>query len=111
MADPRLFCRRTLARVHLVVRTVTQLGVPTVGLVAVNSARRQVAAWRAAAAGQTTAGRMPGRLRSVRSDAAGSRLVFDEAELEVRFLAVDVVRLSWGPGLGPVPYAIADEPA
>ena len=109
MADLRLFCRRSLARVHLVVRTVTQLGLPTVGLVAANSARRQVVAWRAAARGQAAAGRMPGRLRSVMPEASGSRLVFEEAELEVHFLAVDVVRLSWGPGLGPVPYAIADD--
>ena len=41
---------------------------------------------------------MPGRLRRVDPDATGARLVFEHAELEIRFLASDVVRLSWGPG-------------
>ncbi len=49
MGDLRLSYRRALARVRLVTRTVTELGLPTVGLVAANSARRQVAAWRGAA--------------------------------------------------------------
>ncbi len=110
MADLRLSYRRALARGRLVTRTVAELGVPTVGLVAANSARRQVTAWREALGRRATmVGRMPGRVGRVVPDGTGARLVFEDAELDVRFLAVDVVRLSWGPGPAPVPYAVVDE--
>jgi len=109
MADPFLSYRRTLARIRLVVRTVTELGLPTVGLVASNSVRRQMAAWRGALSRRPpVVGRMPGRVCDVMPDATGARLVFEEAELDVRFLATDVVRLTWGPGTAPVPYAVGD---
>jgi alpha-glucosidase len=109
MTDLRLSHRRALARVRLVTRTVTELGLPTLGLVVANSARRQVVAWRCALDRRTpVVGHMPGRLRQVESDADGARFVFEQAELDVRFLAVDVVRLSWGPGPPPVPYAVAE---
>ncbi len=110
MADLGHSYRRYLARVRLVVRTVTELGLPTMGLVAANSARRQVVAWRTAWAGRrSTVGLMPGRLDHAVPEATGARLVFEEAVLDLRFLAVDVVRLSWGPGPEPVPYALAEE--
>ncbi len=110
MADLRLSYRRTLARMRLAGRTVTELGLPTLRLVAANSARRQVAAWRGALPRRdAVVGQMPGRLRQVVPEATGARLVFEQAELDVRFLAVDVVRLSWGPGVPPVPYAVVDD--
>jgi alpha-glucosidase len=110
MADLQLSYRRALARVRLVARTVTELGLRTMGLVAANSARRQVVAWRHSLGRRTVGvGQMPGRLLETVLDAAGARLVFERAELEVCFLATDVVRMSWGPGLLPVPYAMADE--
>jgi alpha-glucosidase len=109
MTNLRLSHRRALARVRLVTRTVTELGLPTLGLVVANSARRQVAVWHSALDRRTPiVGHMPGRLRQVESDLHGARFVFEQAELDVRFLAVDVVRLSWGPGPQPVPYAMAD---
>ena len=110
MTDLRLSYRRYLARVRLVVRTVTELGLPTIGLVAANSARRQAVEWRTALAGRpSSVGQMPGRLDQVVPDETGARLVFEEAVLDVRFLADDVVRLSWGPGPEPVPYALVEE--
>jgi alpha-glucosidase len=111
MTDLRHSARRTLARVRLVVRTVTELGPSTMGLVALNSARRQMVLWRdALARGTTIIGHMPGRLRERHPDDTGVRLVFEHAELEIRFLASDVVRLSWGPGPPPVPYGVVDVP-
>jgi alpha-glucosidase len=110
MADLRLSYRRALARGRLVARTVTELGPRTMGLVAANSARRQVVAWRHHVGRRPIGvGQMPGRLGRTVPDATGARLLFEEAELEVRFLAADVVRLSWGPGLPPVPYAVLDD--
>jgi len=79
-------------------------------LVATNSVRRQMVAWRDAFARRPLVeGQMPGRLVRVDPDDTGARMVFEEAELEVRFLASDVVRLSWGPGPEPVSYALAGE--
>ncbi|HEY9738627.1 MAG TPA: TIM-barrel domain-containing protein, partial [Trichocoleus sp.] len=37
----------------------------------------------------------------------GAVFQFERATLEVEFLAADLVRLSWQPGLLPIPYAIA----
>jgi alpha-glucosidase len=108
MADLPLSFRRALARVRLVARTVTELGLPTVGLVAANSVRRQMTEWRGAfARGPLGVGLMPGRVIDVTADASGARVVFEDGDLEIRFLASDVVRLSWGPGPDPVPYALA----
>jgi len=110
MADLRHSYRQTLARVRLAVRSVTELGLPTMGLVAANSARRQVVVWRDSLARRSVpVGIMPGRVRQVFPDATGARVVFEQAELEIHFLAPDVVRLSWGPGPQPVPYALADD--
>ncbi len=110
MADLRHSSRRALARVQLVVRSLNELGPRTMGLVAANSARRQLVAWGDSRARRSVeVGKMPGRVRQTVPDATGARLVFEEAELEVRFLAADVVRLSWGPGTAPVPYAVTEE--
>jgi len=110
MADLRLSYRRVLARVRLGTRTVNELGLPTMRLVAANSVRRQMVAWRGAVTrGQRGIGQMPGRLVHSDPDASGARMVFEQAELEIRFLASDVVRLSWGPGPEPVPYALDGE--
>ena len=110
MADLRLSYRRALARLRLGTRTVNELGLPTMRLVAANSVQRQMVAWRSTfARGPLSVGLMPGRVVEVLPDAGGARMVFEQAELEVRFLASDVVRLSWGPGPEPVPYALAGE--
>jgi alpha-glucosidase len=109
MADLRLSYRRALARIQLLARTVVQLGLPTLGLVMANSARRQVVVWRGAIAPRpVVVGLMPGRIGAVTPDATGAHIAFEHAELEVRFFSTDVVRLSWGPGPFPVPYAVTD---
>ena len=93
---------------------VRHLGLHTVGLIVANSARRQVHHARSARAGRDGAVPVtPGRL--LRAEAwnpsPGTVLFhFERARLEVAFLAADVVRLTWGPGPLPVPYALADDP-
>jgi len=49
-------------------------------------------------------GTAPGRLEGVEATESGLRLRFDRAELEVVFLAADLVRLTWTPGRLPLPY-------
>jgi len=47
-----------------------------------------------------------GALKKVENIASGALLSFENAELEVIFLAPDLVRLTWRPGIEPLPYAI-----
>ncbi len=54
---------------------------------------------------------IPGRLLEVTSLPGGARFAFERAGLEIRFLAPDLVRLSWEPGQPPPPYAIAKNEA
>ncbi len=49
----------------------------------------------------------PGQLADATPIPGGARFRFARAGLEVCFLAPDLVRLTWGPGTLPVPYAIA----
>ncbi len=49
---------------------------------------------------------VPGRLHQIDVQTNGGRIVYENAELEIFFLAPDLVRLSWSPGLEPLPYAI-----
>lgn len=49
----------------------------------------------------------PGKLLRAEAVANGATFYFEQAELEVYFLAPDWVRLNWKPGLPPIPYAIA----
>ncbi len=37
----------------------------------------------------------------------GARFIFERMELEVVFLATDLARISWTPGLEPIPYALS----
>jgi alpha-glucosidase len=50
----------------------------------------------------------PGQIVSVDGTSHGAKFKFEYAELEILFLADDVVRISWTPGEPPVPYAIQD---
>jgi alpha-glucosidase len=50
----------------------------------------------------------PGRLIECASLEHGARYFFEQAALEIMFLAPDLVRLSWEPGLTPQPYALSD---
>jgi alpha-glucosidase len=49
----------------------------------------------------------PGKLLRAEAIENGAQFYFEAAELEVYFLAADLVRLTWRPGLLPVPYGIA----
>jgi len=49
----------------------------------------------------------PGRLNNYDLINSGARYYFTQAELEVKFLAPDLVRITWLPGLLPLPYALA----
>lgn len=49
----------------------------------------------------------PGNIREATSASGGGCFRFTRGELEVRFLAPDLVRVTWGRGLLPIPYAIA----
>jgi alpha-glucosidase len=53
--------------------------------------------------------RGPGSLLEALPIHQGARFHFQAAALEVVFLAPDLVRLSWEPGLPPLPYALADQ--
>lgn len=50
----------------------------------------------------------PGQIVSANGTTHGANFKFEHAELEILFLAEDVVRISWTPGEPPVPYAIQD---
>ena len=51
----------------------------------------------------------PGALLQAKGISSGGMFNFERAELEIKFLAPDLVRVSWGPGTLPVPYAIDKE--
>lgn len=50
----------------------------------------------------------PGKLNRVEPTARGISLNFEQAELEITFLASDLVRIDWQPGKLPVSYGIVD---
>ncbi|MCJ7566967.1 MAG: glycoside hydrolase family 31 protein [Anaerolineales bacterium] len=50
----------------------------------------------------------PGSLQEAYPIQTGARFHFEHADLEIVFLDSEVVRLSWKPGIPPIPYAIAD---
>lgn len=49
----------------------------------------------------------PGELRDINLEPQGLRARFDNAAMELHFLAEDLVRATWEPGALPPPYAIA----
>ncbi len=110
MALPRTTLRRTTARARVTAHAVHHLGLHTVGLIIANSARRQLQRTRADAGSRGE--RLPvspGALERVEvwnPQPGTAQFHFQRAQLEVAFLAADVVRVSWGPGPAPVPYAL-----
>lgn len=50
----------------------------------------------------------PGRLLRTVPEKWGVILSFDNATLEVRYLAPKVIRVTWTPGIAPVPYVTGD---
>ena len=50
-----------------------------------------------------------GHLLGVEPTANGAHVAFQRAELEVQFLLPDLARLTWQPGVLPIPYAVARE--
>jgi alpha-glucosidase len=51
----------------------------------------------------------PGDLQQVEPTLYGGRFHFAHAELEVHFLAPDLVRMTWLPGELPLPYGLSDK--
>lgn len=49
-----------------------------------------------------------GSIKEVRSIPSGAVFSFENAEMEVVFLAPDLVRITWTPGELPLPYALTD---
>ncbi|XWK89594.1 MAG: glycoside hydrolase family 31 protein [Phormidium sp.] len=49
----------------------------------------------------------PGKLLKAEPISRGATFYFEQAELEITFLTVDLVRIDWKPGIPPIPYAIA----
>ena len=103
--------RRAATQARVTAHAVHHLGLRTVGLILANSARRGAEQTRSGSASR--ARRRPGVSRAGWSvsrcgtpDPGTALFHFERARLEVAFLAADVVRVSWGPGPGPVPYAI-----
>ncbi len=103
--------RRASLKLELLLREIVDLGPKTMSAIARNSVacemdrRRQS---RLARAPATT--RLPGRLRSIEAlrhagSVVGAVAVFAEAELEVRFLTDEMVRVSWGPATEPLGWA------
>ena len=122
MARPTDSLHRGLVEAVRFARALATLGPSTALAVADNSVRMALGertrrrGWRARS---SAAPRGPGRLLSVeplavgRGGAARKRRMtvgacfrFTGAELEVRFLADDVVRVSWGPDEPPLPWAL-----
>jgi alpha-glucosidase len=56
---------------------------------------------------QSSFNTQPGKLRQVKSLPNGANFHFEHAQLELIFLASDLVRLTWEPGRLPIPYALA----
>jgi alpha-glucosidase len=48
-----------------------------------------------------------GELKAKRKTDAGAFFLFEKAEVAIRFLAMDLVRITWTPGTPPRPYALA----
>jgi alpha-glucosidase len=49
----------------------------------------------------------PGKLLQVEATERGASFYFERAELEIAFLAADLVRMTWKPGILPIPYGIS----
>ncbi|NIW45441.1 MAG: DUF4968 domain-containing protein, partial [Gammaproteobacteria bacterium] len=50
-----------------------------------------------------------GSFKEVRSIPSGAVFIFEHAEMEVLFLAPDLVRITWTPGDLPLHYALTDK--
>src|SRR5271165_1152660 len=106
--------RRLAAKSLLAVREVTTLGPATMAAIVTNSVAGARQARRDARAEQAPAvTRTPGVLLDVAvvtdeasGAVAGMRCRFAEADLEVRFVLEDLVRIAWGPGAGPLGWGL-----
>lgn len=106
MPDVRRSLRLALARARLAYHTISDLGLSTTVAVVANSAERRRAGpaeWAARISSDPPV--EPGPLLEGTPIAGGARFTFSRAELEVRFVAGDVLLVTWGPGPEPHPYA------
>ena len=56
-----------------------------------------------------TTGMKLGKYLSYETISQGALMIFENAELEIKFISDAIVRLTWSPGKLPVPYALADD--
>ncbi len=110
MAPSPTRLRRAATRARVTAHAVHHLGLRTVGLILANSARRHLQRPQPGGGRRVEHGAIaPGPLERVEvwNPQPGTVLFhFERARLEVSFMAGDVVRVSWGPGPDPVPYAV-----
>ncbi len=110
MAGESSSIRRLAMKTVLAAREVVDLGPDTAAAIVTNSFRTAARGRRdRQAEGGPAVTRTPGRLLSAAAVDGGLLCWFAEAELEVRFLREDLVRLTWGPGEEPLPWALAGE--
>jgi len=107
-APPTFAQRVALARTGAAV--VGKLGARTIGHAAAASLRAALARRRQGGPAGARPGIAPGPLRDVEVLDTGARLFFEHAELELVFLAEDVVRRTWQPGRMLPHYALAGDP-
>lgn len=103
--------RERWAKARLLFHTVRDLGLPTIAQIVSNTTeRRREQQAEAARRARPEPELPPGDLQSTEPTQRGVRLVFAGAALEVEFLAADVVRLTWDPGVPPAPDALSGAP-
>ncbi len=69
--------------------------------------RRDIIEWRFRVRGASPTLETPGRMSSVERRPGGAQFLFERDHLEVRFLAADLVRITWGAADGVAAYAPA----
>jgi len=114
MAGPPSRLRAAGHRALVTAHAVRHLGMHTTGLIVANSARRRLHETRGSGGRHQGPPVTPGALQRVEAwnpRPGVAQFHFERARLEVAFLAADVIRVTWGPGPLPVPYALAGEPA
>lgn len=103
--------RQGLAKATVAARGLAGLGPRTAAATVVSTLELAARRRRARRLETTPAlARTPGRLVAVVPLTDGARCRFTEGEVEVRYLAPELVRVSWGPDEPPLPWA-TDGPA
>jgi len=90
-------------RVFAAIRFIGIRGLGRTVLYALQKSRIERRFRRAAPAGDPVS---PGALQEVEAQPGGARCRFERMELDLQFLAPDLLRVTWGPAALPIPYAL-----